>query len=594
MRAHFLGLHIVNTRALLITLLGILVLFNCTEQQHAEHDPQHGEKQHVLRFVDVAPHSGLAAFRHVNGSEGAFWYPEQMGAGGGFIDYDNDSWEDIILVGGGRLSPSGPDGIMALRLFRNQGDGTFKEVTQSAGLADARAYGTGVAVADYDNDGDQDIFLAAFGENLLFRNDSDPANSALPTFVEMGHEAGIAGPLSWGSSALFFDANLDGFLDLYVVGYTRWSVQTDQECFRDNGNALIIAHRPPTREMPAISTSTTATGPLQSIPNQQGLTHPALEKALALAEWDFNQDGWPDVVVVNDGEPDLLFINKGDGTFTEEGLTRGIAFGEHGEARAGMGIDIGIVDSTGFPSIFVGNFSSEMISVYRQTQNGWFVDRAAVSGLGRSSLNTLAFGVLLFDAELDADLDVFVANGHVYLDPIDGSTYRQPPHLFVNEGDGTFHDRAPAVGGALEMPMVARAVAKADFDKDGDIDLLVTENNGPVHLLRNDSGRGNSIRLQLNGQTGNADALGAHLTAHLGNKTQIQRVRTGSGYLSQSEKVITFGLGAAERLDSLLIVWPGGRREALFELQAEHEYRVLEGAGVQSKTPFSVMNPPHP
>ena len=545
----------------------------------------------ALRFVDVASESGLSTFRHVNGSEDRFWYPEQMGAGGGFIDYDNDGWQDIALVGGGPLSANGPDTVVAVRLYQNQGDGTFAEVTDQVGLSGYRAYGTGIAAADYDNDGDQDLFLAAFGENLLFRNEAGGA-SGEHQFVEVGQASGVATPVAWGSSALFFDADLDGNLDLFVGGYTKWSLQTDQDCFRDNGRPDYC----PPATYPGDESyyyRNNGDGTFTEMTREAGFGA-TNGKSLAVAEWDFNQDGWSDVVVVNDGEPDLLYINRGDGTFVEEGLTRGIAYGEHGEARAGMGVDIGIVDSTGYPSIFVGNFSSEMISVYRQTRNGWFTDRAAISGVGRHSLSTLAFGVLLFDAEMDRDLDLFVANGHVYLDPIDGASYRQPPHLFVNEGNGRFLDEAPDVGGPLEHPMVARAVAKADYDRDGDLDILLTENNGPVHLLRNDSKRGNVVRFRLSGTSGNRDAIGAHLVAYVDGNPQVQRVRTGSGYLSQSETVITYGLGSAVQVDSLLVTWPGGAQETLYDLKAEQEYHLVEGAAVQQVLQLPITNPPTP
>ncbi len=541
----------------------------------------------LLAFSDVAQRAGLGDFRHENGGEGRFWFPEQMGAGGGFVDYDGDGWEDVVLVGGGRLSPTGPGAVAALRLFRNDRDGLFTEVTNEVGLAAVRAYGTGLAAADYDNDGDQDLYLTALGENLLFRNDPDSLGSGARIFVEVGQQAGVAGPAAaWGSSALFFDADRDGWLDLYVAGYAAWSLATDIDCFRTGGEA---DYCPPATYGSDASyfyrnngdgtfTEQTARAGLAGSPG----------KSLAVAEWDFNEDGWPDFVVVNDGEPDLLYLNDGDGTFTEQGVKSGIALGEHGEARAGMGVDIGVVDTTGRPSIFVGNFSSEMIGVYRQERGGWFVDRAAASRIGQPSLSTLAFGVLLFDADLDTDLDLYVANGHVYLDPLDGAAYRQPPHLFINAGDGTFTDTADSIGGVFQQPMVARAVAAADYDRDGDVDLLVTENDGPVHLLRNDSRGGGVLRVRLEGRAGNRDALGAHVTALTATARQTRHLRTGSGYLSQSEKVLTFGLDAAPQVDTLLVRWPNGDMERYTGLPAGHEVHLVEGEGLVTRTALPV------
>ncbi len=544
----------------------------------------------ALRFVDVAPDAGLGAFKHVNGSENKFWFPEQMGAGGGFIDYDGDGWEHLVLVGGGRLSPAGPANVQAVWLFQNNQDGSFSDVTAATGLANIRAYGTGIAAADYDNDGDQDFLLTTFGRDLLFRNDAAPNDNTKRNFTETGLAAGLGDINAWSSSALFLDADKDGDLDLYTGGYARWSLDTDVECFRANGDP---DYCPPATYSGDHSHyyENLGDGSFKDQTLQVGLGGTP-GKSLAVAEWDFNQDTWPDFIVVNDGEPDLLYINDTDGTFTEKGLTSGIALGEHGEARAGMGVDVGIVDSTGLPSVFVGNFSSEMIGVYRQTPNGWFSDRAAASGIGRYSLTTLAFGVRLFDADLDTDLDLFVANGHVYLNPLDGSKYEQPPHLFINKGDGKFADSAIEIGGVMQEPMVARAIATADYDRDGDVDLLVTENNGRIRLLRNDSNAGHSVRIRLKGQIdlknsnpvkSNPDALGAQLTAYLPTTRMIRRVRTGSGYLSNSEKVSTFGLGPYEKLDSLSIQWPDGTRTSFTDLQAGFEYTFLEGQGLQLK-----------
>ena len=568
----------------LLLILGAALLTGCGEASQ----PDTPDGPPPLAFSDVARDAGLGGVRHENGGEDRYWFPEPMGAGGGFVDYDNDDWEDILVVGGGRLSPTGPADVKALRLFHNNRDGTFTEVTDAVGLGDMRAYSIGVAAADYDNDGDQDVYVTTFGENLLFRNDPGSGSDASRVFTEVGAAAGVAGPSFWSSSALFFDADSDGHLDLYVAGYAEWSVATDVDCYRPNGRADYCA--PATYQgTDSYFYHNNGDGSFTERTAEAGLAN-ALGKSLAVAEWDFNSDGWSDVVVVNDGEPDLLYINDRDGTFTERGVESGVAYGEHGEARAGMGVDVGVVDSTGMPSIFVGNFSSEMIGVYRQTQSRWFGDRAAASGIGRSSLTTLAFGVLLFDADLDTDLDLFVANGHVYLDPIDGSDYRQPPHLFVNKGDGTFIDRADTIGGVFQEPLVARAVAKADYDRDGDVDLLVTENNGPVHLFRNDSQGGGVLRLRLEGRSRNRDALGAQVMAVAGVARMYRRVRTGSGYLSQSEKVLTFGLGPASQVDTLLVRWPNGDAETLTDLPAGYEIHLIEGEGAAERTALPVLS----
>jgi hypothetical protein len=282
----------------------------------------------------------------------------------------------------------------------------------------------------------------------------------------------------------------------------------------------------------------------------------------------------------------MLFINDGDGTFTDRGVASGLAFDENGKARAGMGIDVGVIDSTGRPSVIIGHFTNEMIGVYRQVAPTLFVDRATQMQIGRPSLPTLTFGLCLFDPDLDGDLDLFVANGHIAHDieqVQEGVTYRQHAQLFVNTGDGRFAERLPP----LAQPMVGRGAATADYDRDGDVDLLVTENGGAVHLLRNDQQGGHALRVLLEGRHGNRDALSAHVTAVVGGRRLQQRVRTGSSFLVTSEKALTFGLGTATQVDTLIVQWPGGQVERFTDVPAAREVHIAEGAGLVGTRPFT-------
>lgn len=561
-----------RTRPLLV--LVALVLAGCEAASRPAATDQ------AFTFTDVAAEAGFGDFRHENGSEGKFWYPEMMGAGGGFVDYDGDGWEDVVLVGGGRLSPTGRADVEALRLYRNNRDGTFTEVTAAVGLAGVRAYGTGVAVADYDNDGDQDIYLTTLGENLLFRNDGG-------TFTEVGREAGVTGGSEWSTSALFFDADRDGHVDLYVGNYVKWSPENDLICVLEGGIRSYCT--------PELYTGTPShffrnngDGTFSDWTERAGFL-PAPGKTLGVAEYDVNGDGWSDLLVANDTQPDLYYVNNGDGTFTEQGALSGMAYDENGKARAGMGIDVGVVDETGQATLFVGNFSKEMISVFRYLGNGLFVDRAAISQIGHSSLLSLTFGLLLFDVDLDGDLDLYVANGHVQPEieqTQEGATYAQTPHLYLNRGDGTFVDVAPEIAGPLQRSMVARGVAYADYDRDGDLDLLVTENAGPAHLLRNDAPTGNVLRVRLQGRASNRDGLSARVVVRVGDHRQERFVRTGSSFLSVSEKAVTFGLGEAERADSLVVYWPSGQVDRHAGLEAGAEVHVTEGAAVPAVRPL--------
>ncbi len=546
-----------------------------------------GKAVPVLAFTDVTEQAGLAGFRHVTGAFGNHWFPEAMGSGGGFVDYDNDGWIDILLAGGGVWpehadEPRAP--VEAIRLYRNEGNGAFREVTQEVGLAGFYAYGIGVATADYDNDGDQDIYLTTLGENLFFRNDAGPGG--MRTFSETGSRTGVAGSPQWSTSAIFFDADRDGHVDLYVGNYVAWSPGADLVCML--GGRIRSYCTPELYEgVPSRFYRNDGNGMFVDWTEQAGFL-PAPGKMLGVSEWDFNKDRWPDLVVASDTQRDLFYLNDGDGTFTEQGALSGMAYDENGKARAGMGIDVGVVDESGEATLFVGNFSKEMISVFRHDGKGLFLDRSAVSQIGRPSLLTLTFGLFLFDADLDGDMDLFAANGHVQPEieqTQEGIPYAEPPHLFLNRGEGIFEDAAPILGGPLARSMVGRGAAYADYDRDGDLDILITENGGGAWLLRNDLAGGRPLRVRLEGRNSNRDGLSARVVARVGGRRMERFVRTGSSFLSASEKVVTFGLGEADRVDSLAVYWPSGQEDWYAEV-ASGNVLVVEGADSIVASPF--------
>ncbi len=577
----------------MLLLSGLVATAGCGVEEPGAEDPPAASSEgakNAIQFTHVTEQAGLGGFQHVTGAFGDTWFPETMGAGAGFLDYDGDGWQDLVLVGGAAWPGRDDPPAQALRLYRNDGDGTFSDVTAAVGLAGLRTYGLGVAIADYDNDGDPDIFVTTLERNLLLRNDSG-ADQAV-AFTEMGQAAGVGDAAVWSTSALFFDADLDGHADLYVGNYVEWSPEKDIWCTID-GEVKAYCTPQLYTGIPGHFYHNNGDGTFSDWTERAGFL-PAPGKTLGVAEWDFNRDGWPDLVVANDTQRDLLFLNKGDGTFAEQGIVSGLAFDENGQARAGMGIDVGVVDTTGSASVIVGHFTSEMIGVYRQIGPALFMDRASQSQAGRPSLPTLTFGLCLFDPDLDGDLDLFLANGHISPDVErvqEGVYYRQHPQLFVNAGGGRFAEHTPPVA----APMVARAVATADYDRDGDVDLLVTENGGPVHLLRNDQPGGRSLRVRLEGRQGNRDALGAHVTAVVGTTRMERRVRTGSSFLASSDKTLTFGLGAAPQVDTLTVWWPGGQVEQFTALPAAREVHIAEGAGLidtQSLHPSTLAERP--
>jgi hypothetical protein len=546
-----------------------------------------------MRFTDVTVPAGLGDYRHHTGAFGQKWFPETMGSGLAFLDYDGDGWQDLLVAGGGAWPQSPSQPARVLWLYRNNGDGTFVLRSKDAGLDDVRAYTFGLTVADYDNDGDPDVYCTTLERNLLFRNEGG-------TFHEVGQQAGVAGPPAWSSSALFFDADRDGHLDLFVGRYVQWSPERDLFCSLDGQTKSYC-----TPETYEAETSryyhNNGDGTFTDHTEAAGFgTGPG--KTLGVAEFDYNRDGWPDVFVANDTEPNALYRNNGDGTFTEQGAASGIAFDENGKARAGMGIDVGVVDSTGQPTVFIGNFSREMIGVYRHLGEGLFIDRAAVSQVGRPSLLTLTFAVLLLDLDLDGDLDLFGGNGHVQPEietTQAGISYAQAPHLFLNQGDGTFTDVAPTLGGILAQPMLARGIASADYDRDGDLDLALVENGAALHLWRNDlrtpaQPAPHFLRVRVQGSTSNRDALGTRLVALVGRQRQERRIRSGSSYLSASEPIATFGLGSATRVDTLWVEWPNGVRQQLANVDANQELTLTELPPTNSAIPPSPSNPQRP
>ncbi len=554
----------------------ILLLFiSCNNRDSAERNVLSKNISGIsnIEFSDVTKSVGLENFFHDNGSFGKMWFPEQMGSGGGFIDYNNDGWLDILLIGGGAWKDYTKRDIQTLWLYKNNANGTFSNVTAETGLGQINTYGLGVAAADYDNDGDQDIYLTTLDRNILLNNNEG-------SFVNVSKNAGLGNTLDWSSSAVFFDADNDGWLDLYVGNYAIWSPLSDLWCSLDSKTKVYCPPEMYTG-LPSKFYHNNRDGTFSDYTKKAGFL-PAPGKSLGAVLMDYNDDGWLDLAVANDGERDLLYKNNGDGVFDEIGTELGMAYGENGEARAGMGIDAGVVDSSGNTTIFIGNFSNEMVGVYSYSGKGWFNDRSAISKIGRPSFLSLTFGLMLFDVDMDSDLDLFIGNGHVYPERTknqDGISYKQASQLFINNGNGLFAIANEKVSGVLNNEMVVRGVAVGDYDKDGDLDLLLTENNGPAHLWRNDTEEKNYLRVNLMGIDSNKDGIGSKVLLYIGGYKMERLIRTGSSYLSQSEITATFGLGEHQKIDSLFVCWPSGNKEIFYDIEINKEILIKENSG---------------
>lgn len=529
------------------------------------------------RFVDATDDAGID-FVHVSGARGGKLLPETMGSGAAFVDVDADGDQDLVLVNGTSWPGdpwTGPPPTQALYL--NDGSGRFEDATARAGL-DATFYGTGIACADYDGDGDVDLFFAALGPNHLFRNDEG-------RFVEVTREAGLAGGQdSWSTSAGFFDHDNDGDLDLFVVDYVKWSAELDRELnFTLNGRDR--AYGPPRLYQGTDDHlyRNDGDGHFTDISEEAGIhvRNPAtgvpVGKGLALTFADFGGDGWMDVFVANDTVQNFLFRNRGDGTFEEVGALTGVAYDDVGTATGAMGVDVGDFGNDGALAIGIGNFANESTSFYVQQRDGWrFADVSGAEGIGSPSRLALSFGLFFFDFDLDGRLDLLQANGHLEdeINEVQPSQhYRQPAQLFWNRGrgHGTCFVALPGESiGDLARPIVGRAATHADVDGDGDVDILLTQAGDRPLLLRNDTATGHHwLRVRVEGEAPNRDAVGARVTLEAAGVRQTRRVVPTRSYLAQVELPVTFGLGDATQVDRLTVRWPDGHVRELTALAAD-------------------------
>jgi enediyne biosynthesis protein E4 len=532
-----------------------------------------------FRLVDVTSQAGVR-FQHNSGAYGGKLLPETLGSGCAFLDYDRDGWQDILLINAMDW-PGHKRQRSTLRLYRNNRNGTFSDVTQSAGL-DIEIYGMGVAVGDYNNDGFPDILITCVGQNRLFRN------TGKGTFVDMTRASGLQGRQAFSTSALWFDYDRDGLLDLFVCNYVRWSPEHDVFCSLD-GKLKSYCTPEAYRGDTCWLFHNRGDGTFEDVTATSGVFDSS-SKSLGVAMFDYDQDGWPDLLVANDTQPNKLYRNLGNGKFKDVAVEAGLAFSAEGKARAGMGVDIGDFENSGKPGIAMTNFDNEMIGVYRAVRPGVYDDISIPAGIGLPSRNTLGFGCGFLDADLDGALDLAVANGHIdeTVRNIRGNVgYAQPPQLFLNQGNGKFRDVAAEAGGGFDHAKVGRGLAYGDFDRDGDLDILLTTNNGPAFLYRNDQLAGNrSIRFHLVGTKSNRDAIGATVRIFYNGQSQSRMVRGGSSYLSQSELPVTFGLGKRDKIDRATVEWPSGRTEEFKDLAAGRTYEGTETKGITPGTGF--------
>jgi enediyne biosynthesis protein E4 len=520
-----------------------------------------------VRFADATAATKIS-FKHNSGRAGKKWLPETMGAGAAWLDMDQDGDQDLLLVNSKSWTAKPQKSLHAL--YRND-NGIFTNVVAGSGL-DVEMFGMGVAVGDYDNDGRGDVYITAIDGDKLFHNEGNGK------FRDVTKSAGIDN-VKFGTSAVWFDYDRDGQLDLFVGNYVAWTAKGDIWCSLDGQTKSYCTPESYKGVAPKLYKNLGG-GKFVDMAAKAGLGD-SNHKTLGVAMLDFNNDGWMDLFVANDTQQNRLYRNNKNGTFTDDGLAAGVAFGEDGVARGAMGADTGDYDRSGRMHLLVGNFTNQMLALYHNEGNGLFVDESPRSNMGKATLLNLTFGAFFFDFDLDGYLDIFCANGHIEeeINRVQPKVqFRQIASVFRNKGRGKFEDATRMLGADLAKPMVARGAAYADFDKDGDLDMIVTQNGGPAVLYRNDGGNKNRwLHVRTVGSKSNRDGIGAIVEVQSAGGKQMQMVKTGSSYCSQSELGLTFGLGADQKIDQITVKWPSGQVQKLTGVPVNKRIVIEEG-----------------
>lgn len=531
---------------------------------------------HAVTFVEVAVESGID-FKHTDGESGKRLFNEQYGSGGGFFDYNNDGYLDIYLINarpqGEQTDASLPTNV----LYHNNGDGSFTDVTHLAGVADT-GYGVGATTGDYDNDGDLDLYLTNFGPNVLYQNNGDG------TFTDVAETAQVA-DAGWGTSCAFADFDNDGFLELYVTNYANYTLDAHKTCYRHNIPVYCgpISYPP----QPDVFYHNNGNGTFTDLTQQSGLLSAPAAHGLGVAVGDADNDGDPDIYVANDQDFNFLFENRGDGSFEEIGLLSGVSCSDMGKAEAGMGVAFADYDNDGKLDLTVSNFQNETNTVYRNEGGNFFIDTTIIAGIAEHTHRYLGWGIGFLDYDNDGYKDIFVANGHTMdnIAEVDRSTTTpQQNLLFRNLRNGQFEDITAQLGEGLARRKTSRAAAFGDYDNDGDIDILITNWNQTVDLLRNEGGnRNNWIQVQAIGTKSNRSGIGARIKVVAGELIQYAEVKSSGSYLAFSDLRVHFGLKDVKHIDLLEIRWPSGIIDTATNLSVNQRLIAIEADKVVSE-----------
>jgi len=545
-------------------------------------DAEHDQPDTPVQFVDVTGESGIS-FVHENAASAEKYLIETMGGAAAWLDYDSDGLLDFYVANSSGTEAFEPSEPLRAALYRNLGTGQFADVTGVARVGAEGLFGMGVAVGDYDNDGDPDLAVTGYARSVLYRNDGEGA------FQDVTQEAGVSNAGKWGSSAAWFDYDNDGLLDLVIVNYLEWSPERNFHCGERRPGYRSYCH--PNRYLGQEPTlfRNRGDGGFDDVTQSAGLAGQA-GNGLGVVCFDYDRDGWMDIFIANDSMPNFLFRNIDGREFEEVAFVAGVALGENGEAEAGMGVDAADYDGDGWPDLYMTHLDFEFDRLYRNARDGSFLDATFEDGIGYKTFDVSGFGTRFVDYDNDGWRDLFVANGHV-LDNIElfheGTRYQEKKLVFRNVG-GKFEEVGEGLGADIARPRVSRGAAFADYDNDGDTDVLVANNGQEPQLLRNDGGnRRKWLQVQLVGQLSNRDGVGARVTVSAGGVAQVAERTGGGSYQAAHDPRLHFGLGDQDRVERVEVAWPSGRVDRLDTISANRVLVVHEGESPISSSQIS-------
>lgn len=540
----------------------------------------------AVTFTDIVPAAGIT-FVHDNAITSEKYLIESMGSGCAWIDYDQDGLMDLYLVNGAATKAYTPKQPLRSALYRNMGDGTFKDVTEAAGVGAQGLFGMGVAVGDYDNDGFPDLYVLGYGRCILYRNNGNG------TFTDVTARAGVENSGMWASSAAWFDYDNDGRLDIVIANYVDWSPERNFYCGDEGPGMRAYCHPNVFHGQPARLYRNKGDGTFEDASQSSGIG-PKAANGLGVVTFDYNNDGWQDVFISNDAMPNHLFHNKGDGTFREVAYMAGAAVSADGQMEAGMGIDAADTTRSGRLDVYICHLDMQLNRYYRNMGDETFIDATLSSKVGYDTYQISGFGMRFFDYDNDGAVDIFVANGHV-MDNVQiyhpDTTYAEPKSMFRNLGRGKFENVSNRLGPDMQKPHVSRGAAAGDFDNDGDIDVLVNGCGQRPQLLRNDGGNANHwLEIFLIGTKSNRDGVGARVKVAAGDLVQYDQRKGGMSYQSAQDPRLHFGLGDRTQVDLIEISWPSGTVTKLEKLKSNQIITVKEGEGLVER-PFPRIAP---